>query len=721
MSTTKKRYWTIWFITAFLVFGIVAGVLGLFWSDLSVEERAFATKLAPKWGAYAITAVVVNLVLFASLLRFLFTIYLDPIAKLSEETRLIARANAKYRIVPAGGEEVVELSSAINALADDYIALKTDVQQIVQHSKSGLNEEKRRLVTLMEQIPEGVIVCNVDGRILLYNHKAQDIAHVDGEKGDSTGEGKAEDRDHGLLGLGRSVFGVLDRRPIVYALNYLQNQLDEGQSHPIFDFTTSRSRHQLIQVRMAAVGGARTESAKIDGYVLTINDITHRMQADSRRDIFLQSLTIGLQNELDKIKTSVVGLERDLEPMDELTRERTDTIGSAVDTLLEQIDAVAVQHAGRLQNPGDSEHIMAVDLMYVLVETLIEEFGVEVESEVESDLWLGINSYTVVRGVIYLMGQLTNHLGVKKIRLDLHHEGEDGYLRVGWGGDPVKVETIEEWKQCPLMTKARGQGPVSLENLLAGRGDVTSEEEATFVRFKLGLERPESKWSLETKKAHRPIFYEFDLFDADKQSTEFDDLPLDKLNFVVFDTETTGLDPAGGDEIISIGAIKIVSGKLRREEIFDQLVDPRRSIPLESLKIHEIYPEMLVGMPVIGDVLPAFHQFAEGSVLVAHNAAFDMRFLQIKEKAAGIEFSMPVLDTLLLSAIVHANHELHNLDECMERLGLPVVGRHTALGDAIMTGEVLLKFIPLLMDMGIETLGQARRAAKQTKFGEIRF
>ena len=211
------------------------------------------------------------------------------------------------------------------------------------------------------------------------------------------------------------------------------------------------------------------------------------------------------------------------------------------------------------------------------------------------------------------------------------------------------------------------------------------------------------------------------MFDHCATSSALDDQLLSKLTFVVFDTETTGLDPSGGDEIISIAGIRIINGRLLQEEVFDQMVDPRRNIPLESLKIHEIYPEMLVGQPVIDEVLPEFQNFAEGAVLVAHNAAFDMRFLQLKEEQAGCRFDNPVLDTLLLSSVVHPHLELHNLEDIAEYFGLPVIGRHTALGDAIVTGEALLKFIPLLEDMGIRTLREACDACRNTKYATLEF
>ena len=740
---TKTRYWLIYILTTIIVLLVVFGVFLLFWSDLTPDEKAFAYHLAPKLTIYAITGMVANLLLFSSLLRYVFKSYIDPVVKLSEETQLISNANAKYRIVPSGGPEVMELTRAINDLAAKHIALSSDVQQIVQYSKKGLDEEKRRLEALMAQIPEGVVVCNVDGRILLYNHRAQEIvsefeAPADasvpaGARGSNSGNGAGGSNGHGaggngapeptkaFLGLGRSVFGVIDRRPILHALNYLQGGLWEGDVRPAFNFTTSRQQEQFLRVRMAPVT-RDDESKEIEGYVLSMADITNRLRADSRRDIFLQSLTIGLQQELGRIHDANNALMATPTFSEPALAGHGKVIDTSTNNLLRQIDQVAMQHAFRLQDPGEPEYILGADLMNVVRDTLVDKFGLEVTADVDDELWLNMNSYTVVRGVNYLIGQLTKHLDIEKVGLRLGKQEEEGFLTVRWHGDPVKVKTIEQWKECPLMLGAKGRGPVSLTNLLAGRGDLSSpDEEAAYVRFKLDVEKPAVAWKLEDRKEHRPVYYEFDLFDARYQRADYEHMPLDDLTYVVFDTETTGLDPSGGDEIISIAGIRIVGGKLRREEIFDQLVDPRRSVPLESLKIHEIYPEMLRGMPVIGDVLPQFREFVEGAVLVAHNAAFDMRFLELKQEAAGVEFDQPVIDTLLLSAVVHPNQEPHNLDAVAERFGLPIVGRHTALGDSILTAEVLIRLIPLLKAKGIETLGQAWEASKRTQYSGLEF
>jgi len=73
-----------------------------------------------------------------------------------------------------------------------------------------------------------------------------------------------------------------------------------------------------------------------------------------------------------------------------------------------------------------------------------------------------------------------------------------------------------------------------------------------------------------------------------------------------------------------------------------------------------------------------------------------------------------VLDTLLLSALVHPQQESHRLEAIAERFGVPVLGRHTALGDAMVTAEVFLKLVPLLAERGLLTLGQVREAAQKT-------
>jgi len=221
--------------------------------------------------------------------------------------------------------------------------------------------------------------------------------------------------------------------------------------------------------------------------------------------------------------------------------------------------------------------------------------------------------------------------------------------------------------------------------------------------------------------AGRPVYYEFDLFRAAATRGALDDVPLTELVYTVFDTETTGLKPAEGDEIIAIGAVRIVNRRIVPGETFDQLIDPRRPITSASTRIHGIDNTMLQGRPLIHQVLPQFHRFCADTILVGHNLAFDMRFLAEKEKATSIAFRQPLLDTLLLSAVLHPAQGDDRLEAIAHRFGIEVVARHDALGDAMLTAEIFLRMLPLLAEHGISTLRAARAAAEKTRYAHIRY
>ncbi|MEW6688954.1 MAG: 3'-5' exonuclease, partial [Pseudomonadota bacterium] len=219
----------------------------------------------------------------------------------------------------------------------------------------------------------------------------------------------------------------------------------------------------------------------------------------------------------------------------------------------------------------------------------------------------------------------------------------------------------------------------------------------------------------------RPEYYDFDLFRGGAMAGELNEARLASLSYTVFDTETTGLEPSAGDEIISIGAVRVVNGRLLRGEIFEQLVNPMRPLNPESARVHGIDAAALEGQPPIAEVLPAFHRFCADTVLVAHNAAFDMRFLDLKEASTGVRFRQPVLDTLLLSAVAQPSLQDHRLEAIAERLGVSMVGRHTALGDALLTGEIFLKLLPLLAGRGILTLGEALAASRESYYARLQY
>ncbi|MDA0305433.1 MAG: exonuclease domain-containing protein [Proteobacteria bacterium] len=211
----------------------------------------------------------------------------------------------------------------------------------------------------------------------------------------------------------------------------------------------------------------------------------------------------------------------------------------------------------------------------------------------------------------------------------------------------------------------------------------------------------------------RPEYAGFDLYNHPKHLEELGGRDLKSLSFVVFDTETTGLRPSQGDEIVSIAGVRIVDGEIRAGEPFTRLVNPGRAIPKSSIKFHGITDDMVREEAGAKEVLPAFRDFIGEAVLVAHNAAFDMKFLKLKELETGAVFDHLVLDSLLLSVFLESESRNHNLDAIAERLGVEVEGRHTALGDSLVTAGVFLRMLDMLETRGIRTLGQAIEASNR--------
>ena len=213
------------------------------------------------------------------------------------------------------------------------------------------------------------------------------------------------------------------------------------------------------------------------------------------------------------------------------------------------------------------------------------------------------------------------------------------------------------------------------------------------------------------------MVYDFDLLETSGDA-DFENCALPDLCFVVFDTETTGLLPHK-DDIVQIGAVRVVRGKIVEGERLDTLVDPKRPIPPASTKVHGVSDAMVQGAPDIFSAGRQFHHFARDAVIVAHNAPFDMAFLRRDAKEMGVSWDHPILDTVLLSAVLFGASETHTLDALCDRLGvtIPEHLRHTALGDAQATAEVLVRMLPMMAARGMRTFGDV--IAETRKHGRL--
>ena len=643
--------------------------------------------------------------------------------ELAEQTRAVVNAGQPLQLKARTAPDEQRLVDAVNALAAQRDALRGDVAAEVARASASVRLERNRLAALMSELTQSVVVCNRDGRILLYNQRARRQFRVL-----SDAPQLADGAE--LIGIGRSIYAVFDKKLVAHALDSIGQRLARGAAQPSAQFVTATRGGQLLRVQVAPVtdtdgGDGAPGTAALGGFVLMLDNITRSFEEETARGQLLHGLTEGSRASLASLQAAVEMLGYDdLEPA---MRERfLGVLRDEVRTLAGRVDEVARQSADSLRTRWPLEEMQGAEFLAVAARQVGAQCGVPVTAApADARLWLKLDSFSMLQALTYLGQRLVDEFAVRALTLRLAAAGTRAQLDLVWTGHAMSTETVMSWEMDAMRIGAE-VSPLSVRDVVERHdAEMWFERDRAshqaFFRFLLPLAGSGDEGAPAERIESRPEFFDFDLFAQADTDTALDERPLGDLVYTVFDTETTGLNPSGGDEIIQIGAARVVNGRLLRQESFEQLVDPGRDIPKAGIAIHGITPDMVVGQPRIDEVFPAFHQFAQDTVLVAHNAAFDMKFLQAPARRTGLRLQQPVLDTLLLSAVVHPHQESHRLEAIAERFGITVLGRHTALGDALVTAEVLLKLTPLLRDMGIVTLGQARAAAQQSYYARLKY
>ena len=691
----------------------------LVWAGMEETERNMLLELLMSRLPIGTMMTIFGFGIGVGVLHKLFKQYVEGLLGMAEQLRLMLSANRNFRVKLDGPPEVQQLAQAANDLAAQRDMLMDDVDSRIAQANASVEEEKNRLAALMSELAQAVVVCNLDGRILLYNNRAR-LQFKALSQGPTTVAGGA------LIGLGRSIFSILEKNQVEHSQEIIRQRLINGKS-ALANFVTTTRGGQLLRVQMVPVLAAAQEEGErqMTGYVLTVDNITRTLEEEARRDQALHSLTEGSRAALGSIRAAVANLI-DYPEMDVELRERfVKVVDDEAARMSQRLDQTMHDFSDSMKTRWPLEDVLAMDIISAAQRRIEDKLKLPTKTEeVDEGLWIKADSFSLVFALIFIAERLQDHYQIRDLRFRTVCEGKLAYLDLIWVGQAISSETFYTWEMETM--QALGEtSSLSLRDVIDRHGgEIWYQRDKAahraFFRFVLPVAIPEAEVHDERRSTGRPEYYDFDLFRFEDKSIDLD-RKLSELTYTVFDTETTGLEPSKGDEIIQIGAARIVNNRLLKQEIFNQIVDPERPLKPESIPIHGITEDMVRGQPNIDIVLPAFHAFCEETVLIAHNAAFDMRFLQLKEDRTGLRFTQPVLDTLLLSAVVHPNQESHKLDAILERLGISIGTRHNALEDAVATGEVFLKLLPLLEEKGIVTVRQALEAAEKTYFARIKY
>ena len=204
--------------------------------------------------------------------------------------------------------------------------------------------------------------------------------------------------------------------------------------------------------------------------------------------------------------------------------------------------------------------------------------------------------------------------------------------------------------------------------------------------------------------------------------------PITDVRYVVVDTELTGLDEKK-DSIISIGAVRMVGGKIDLGNVFYRLVSPQAKLTASSVVIHEITPADLVDQPEIDSVLAEFRDFLGNDVLVGHFISIDLAFLNREMiRLYGRKLRNAAVDTFTIDEWLRRRLKSHisfakvlagyRLFDIATSIGVPVNGTHNAIADAFTTAQIMQRFIPLLGEAGVHTIDELLKRGKPFEGGD---
>ena len=190
------------------------------------------------------------------------------------------------------------------------------------------------------------------------------------------------------------------------------------------------------------------------------------------------------------------------------------------------------------------------------------------------------------------------------------------------------------------------------------------------------------------------------------------DRKLDDIDFVIFDVETTGLEPLCGDRIIEIAAIRYKNGNagsgLKPLPAFSSLINPQRKISPAAFEVNRISQEMVDAAPLAGEVLPKFMEFAGNGCLAGYNVSFDMGFLEnelgiLKRKVPD---DTAVVDIIQMSRRLIPNLDKYGLAAISKHLGLGAPQEHRALSDVELTVGVFSHLLSRFKLKGLDSFLQ---------------
>ncbi len=375
--------------------------------------------------------------------------------KLAIEIRRIASTDPSRRLRAGDWPGAEILVHAVNQLADrrQNRAMAGDLP--FSTGDTGCGRQPDLLAAFIAEMPEGVLICNPEGRIILFNRRAREHLALDGAQPESEAPPS--------IPLGHSVTAVLDRQLIEHALEEIKLRLNHRVVHANARFVFENHRRHAIRAQVTPVPDC---GGRMAGFIITLNDITRRRETDRRVDALLRRMTKSARSPLASIRAAGEAMLEYPDMDADHQRQFKEIVHKESLALSQILNQVSDDYAGLRHTQWSRTPLTGTDLIEAVKLRARNRLGIVMHTDCEIPrIWLKADMDTLLLAVLHLLHRLQEETGRWEFQCRLGHDGNFAALDLDWTGPPLEAETLGQWENQYLMAGGE-KSPLTLKEVI---------------------------------------------------------------------------------------------------------------------------------------------------------------------------------------------------------------------------------------------------------------
>ncbi|MCB0284044.1 MAG: PAS domain-containing protein, partial [Calditrichaeota bacterium] len=415
--TYKRRFITgILIILVVPLSSVILGTLG-FWLQLGPDDKTFLFTLIDHNRIYIFLSFLIFTGILGYIAKWMLFQYFIPLQKLAEDAGILKSAERLYTIETKGAKELKQLAVILSRHAYEIKELRENINEKIRQAKNDLEEEKNILTSLVSELNDAIIICNNDGKIVLFNHHAYQLCD----------DPDADDFQN-RIGIGRSFFKIIPSEIIRHALEEIDHKFRQGQQNAYTQLVYPLPSRVSARIRIIPVSKGKEKI----GFIVIMHDITAELDKDLKRHEMVESL-------IDTTRSSVAGIRAAIESIISYNEMQEEQRVRFNNVILEEAKRLGAFVNETIANYKDyfklnwpMEQIEGQSLLNLLhlYSKTISDLKLEVKDP-ENGIWVSVENFSFIITVLYLLRQIST-IAQNTISLELNNENNFMYLDILW-------------------------------------------------------------------------------------------------------------------------------------------------------------------------------------------------------------------------------------------------------------------------------------------------